>query len=199
MQAFISSDNNLMQKYNTHRNEFKNGDIVLYHGTSMMAKAIQYFDNAYFNHAGIVWIPENSNRVLTLDMWQQGLMCLPLSRRMAGYADFCVLRPKFDFPTGYIAKGIENQNKINIAVNTALGMWDGREVKYNYAILLRIALIKKTGIDITGLGKKDTFICSQFVQYYTSLLGFSIYEGIKLITPEDFLRFIDENFEILFK
>ena len=49
MQAFISSDNNLMQKYSTHRNEFKNGDIVLYRGTSMMAKAIQYFDNAYFN------------------------------------------------------------------------------------------------------------------------------------------------------
>lgn len=188
MQTALSSPTNtLLLKYQTHRSEIKNGDIVLYRGPSMMSKAIQYIDHAYFNHAGVVWIPENSDRVLTLDMWSAGLTCVPLSRRMSGYTDFCVIRPK-----------LICQEVVNHAVKTALGMWDGREVKYNYGLLFRIALIKETGIDITGLGKKDNFICSQFAQYYVSLLGIDTYKNVKLITPEDFMRFIDENFEILF-
>jgi hypothetical protein len=187
MQLLISSSKDkILPKYSTHRSEIKNGDVILFHGTSMMSKAIQYFDEAYFNHSGIVWIPEKSDRVLTLDMWQQGLACLPLSRRMSGYSDFCVIRPKVDSAV------------IDQAIKTALGLWDGRDVGYNYGLLLRIAMIKKTGIDLTGLGKKNNFICSGFTQYFISLLGLHTYENVKLITPEDFMRFIDENFEILF-
>lgn len=151
-----------------------------------MSKAIQYFDKAYYNHIGVAWIPEKTDRILTLDMWSQGLDCVPLSRRMAGYKDFCILRPNVELI------------KIDAAISTVLEYWDGTPIKYDYTLLLRIALIKKTGIDITGLGKKKSYICSEFAQYYSSLLGFNLYSALDLITPQDFLRFYDEScFKIL--
>ncbi len=186
MQALLSSGNEIPAKYVDHRSEIKNGDIILYRGSSFVAKGIQYFDKAYYNHIGVVWIPENSGRVLTLDMWSGGLTCLPLSRRMSGYKDFCILRPKV---TDEISRD---------TVKSVLGLWDGRDVPYDFGLLMRFIIIKKTGIDITGLSKKGTFICSQFVQYYCQLLGISIYDGIDMITPQDFLRYMDlKYFDIL--
>lgn len=174
------------EKYNKLRDEIKNGDLILYRGNSMLAKSIEYFDKAYYNHIGVVWRPEDTNRVLTLDMWSNGLDCIPLSRRMAGYKDFCILRPKV------------SNDKTESAIRLVMDDWDGRDIKYNYMLLFRVALIKKTGIDLTGFGNKDRFICSQFVQRYCDLLGLKTYSMINLITPEDFRRFIDDNFELIY-
>ena len=175
------------EKYFDLRKEIKNGDLILYAGTSFMAKSIMYFDKAYYNHIGVVWRPEENERVLTVDMWTKGIDCVPLSRRMAGYKDFCILRPK------------TSSENIKSAISLLMDEWDGREIKYNYWILLRLALIKKTGIDLSGLGSNSSkFICSQFAQYYCDVLGFKTYNMVNLITPEDFRRFIDENFELLY-
>jgi len=183
MQLFLSSGKSTPpQKYLDHRSEIKNGDLLLYRGSSLVSRGIQYFDKAYYNHIGVVWIPENSGRVLTLDMWSGGLTCLPLSRRMSGYNDFCILRPKVDASISFEA------------VKSVLGMWDGRSVNYDFGLLLRFIIIKKTGIDITGLSEKGTYICSQFAQYYCQLLGINIFDGIDMITPQDFLRKMDLNF-----
>ena len=89
-----TNNNSYPEKYNKLRSEIKNGDLLLYRGTSFLAKGIQYFDKAYYNHIGVVWMPEDLDRILTLDMWSDGLTCIPVSRRMAGYKDFCILRPK---------------------------------------------------------------------------------------------------------
>ena len=186
MDIFLSSGKtNPPQKYIDHRSEIKNGDLILYKGSSFMSKAIQYFDKAYYNHIGVVWIPEKSGRLLTLDMWSGGLDCIPLSRRMSGYDDFCIMRPK------------ASQLLTNETVKTVLGMWDGRDVKYDFGMLLRVVFSKKLGMDVTGLSKRTRFICSEFAQYYVHLLDISTYDNIDMITPQDFIRFIDENFELL--
>ena len=174
------------EKYTKLREEIKNGDLILYRGSSIMAKGILYFDKAYYNHIGVVWRPQGVDRVLTLDMWTEGLDCVPVSRRMEGYKDFCILRPKV------------SNLKIESAIAESLEEWDGRNIKYDNSLILRIALIKKTGIDISGLGKKGNFICSEFAQYYCDLLGLKTYSMINLITPEDFRRYIDENFELIY-
>lgn len=186
MQLFLSSGTDTPPaKYVENRNIFKTGDLVLYRGSSFLAKNIQYFDNAYYNHIGIVVKVDEWDRVLTLDMWSQGIVLVPLSRRMAGYKDFCILRP-------YAKNG-----KIEESIKTILQSWDGREIKYDNLLLLRVALIKKTGIDLTGLGEKSKFICSELAQYYTHLLGLDVYDDINLITPQDFLRYKDTNFDVL--
>jgi len=173
------------EKYSKFRDEIENGDLILYKGTSFLSKSIQYFDKAYYNHIGVAWRPENTNRILTLDMWKEGLVCTPLSRRMDGYSDFCILRPKV------------SSQKIDLAICEALEEWEGREIKYDNMLLPRVALVKKTGIDLSNLGKKGKFICSEFAQYYCELLGFNTYNFLNLITPEDFRRFIDENFILI--
>jgi len=188
MQLAISSGKtNPPQKYIDNRSMFKNGDLVVYRGSSFMSKAIQYFDKAYYNHIGVVWTPEKSDRLLTLDMWSDGLACIPLSRRMSGYDDFCILRPK------------TTESNIEDSIKKILSYWDGTNVGYDYGLLLRFVIVKKTGIDLTGLSKKKNFICSEFAQYYTNLLGFKTYDEVDMITPQDFMRYIDENFEILLK
>lgn len=188
MGGFITHTNNngYPEKYKTLRNKIKNGDLVLYKGTSFLAKAIMYFDKAAYNHIGVVWKPEDCDRLLTLDMWQDGLTCLPLSRRMAGYKDFCILRPKV------------SDDRIKSSIALALEEWDGRDIKYDNQLIIRVAMIKKFKLDLTGLGKKDKFICSEFAQHYCDFLGLKTYSDINLITPEDFRRFIDENFELLY-
>lgn len=186
MNFILSSGNtNLPQKYIANRDLFQTGDLVLYRGTSFLSKAIQYFDQAYYNHIGVVVKSTELERNLTLDMWAEGLAFVPLSRRVAGYKDFCILRPKVE------------PNVTLSAIKEVVKGWDGHQVSYDKMLLLRVALIKKTGIDITGLGDKNKFICSEFAQYYSHLLGFSTYDSYDLITPQDFMRYIDENYTIL--
>jgi hypothetical protein len=183
MQLFQSPVTNPPAKYTANAASIQNGDIVLYRGTGVLAKAIQYFDSAYFNHVGVVWIPDNTNRQLTFDMWSDGLDCLPLPRRMSGYEDFCVIRPKI------------SQADVDNTVISVLNMWDGSDISYNYWMLLRIAIIKKTGINITGLDSgADHFICSEFAKIYTETLGLATYSNLPLITPQDFIRHIDPKF-----
>ena len=176
----------MWEKYTEARPNLKNGDIILYSGNSLMAKSIKYFDHAYYNHIGVVW--NAYERMLTMDMWSKGLTVTPLSNRINGYRDFCILRPKNINPFA-----------IEAALSSGLDLWEGN-TKYDYTLLLRIAVIKKTGIDITGLGRKGRFICSEFVQNYCSNLGIHTFDEIELITPEDFIRYIDtEKFDVLYK
>jgi len=187
MGILSSSTNEVPQKYLDNRDNIKNGDLILYTGTSMLAKAIMYFDRAFFNHIGVVWKVEDPEskeyRILTLDMWTKGLVVVPLSERMSGYKDFCILRPKV------------NQEVIESAIFEGLRLWEGK-VGYDYSLLLRVAAIKKFGIDITSLGRKNRFICSEFAQAYCNKLV-PTYKNINLITPEDFRRYIDDNFELI--
>lgn len=181
-----SKNQDVPEKYKKYRDSFETGDLVLYRGSSFLSRSIQYFDRAYYNHIGVVWKADDMDRVLTLDMWAGGLVCVPLSRRMDGYSDFCIMRPRV------------GEAKMEAAIKEILSYWGGKEVKYDNTLLLRIALIKKTGIDLTGLGKSDRFICSEFAQFYVNLLGLNTYDNINLITPEDFRRYIDQNFMMLY-
>ena len=186
MNLLLTSDNaNPPQKYIDNRDVFQTGDLVLYRGTSILSKGIQYFDNAYYNHIGVVIRLEEFDRNLTLDMWAQGLAFSPLSRRISGYKDFCILRPKV------------SEQKATEAIRSIMQSWDGRDIEYDKLLLLRVAIIKKTGIDFTGLGDKSKFICSELAQYYCHLLNLTVYDEHNLITPQDFLRYVDENFIVL--
>ena len=189
MGLISSSTNEIPQKYLDHRSEIQNGDIILYRGSSTLAKLIEYFDNAYYNQIGVVWKvvdPDtNEYRLLTMDMWTNGLVVIPLSERMRGYKDFCIIRP------------MVKQDIIESAIFNSLKQWEGK-VGYDFTLLLRIAIIKKTGIDITGLGKSNKYICSEFIQNYCSSLKISTFDNLSLITPEDFRRYNDPSkFKVL--
>lgn len=173
------------KEYYNIRSEIKDGDIILYRGNSILAKSIQYFDKAYYNHAGVV--KRIGDRLFTIDMWHFGIEFIPLSRRINDYEYFCVVRPK-EKDDELIKKSVDSLfEKVE------------RDTQYDYFLLPRIALLKKTGIDLVGMGKRNRFICSELCQYFTNNLEIDCYKNVNLITPQDFIRNADENqVEILF-
>lgn len=46
---------NINDKYKRVRQYIKDGDIVLFHGTSIVSRMIQNCDSSYFNHVGVVF------------------------------------------------------------------------------------------------------------------------------------------------
>jgi hypothetical protein len=144
-----------------------------------MARLIQYFDKAYYNHIGIAkWI---GDRLFTVDMWYYGIELVPLSRRMRKYKHFYVVRAK-NKPNEQLVSGI----------NDTIALVES-ETKYDYFLLPRVAILKKTGIDFTRWGKKKRFICSELAQFFTDRIDVSCYKNIHLITPQDFLRYQNES------
>ena len=166
------------------RKQIKDGDIFLYNGSGVMSSAIHYFDNDYYNHTGIAfWLKD---RLFTVEMWSNGIQIIPLSRRVKSYNNFCFLRP------------MVNEQKIKDGIYDMISKVE-RDIKYNYALLPRIALYKKTGIDLVGMDNRKRDICSELVQQYTNVLGLDCYKDAKLITPQDFLRLINTtNVSIFF-
>lgn len=158
-----------------------NGDIILYKGKGLTSSLIRYFDNAKYTHVGLVWCPEKVNHKLTLDMWTSGLTCLPLKRRASIYDEFCIIRPN------------RSPELINNAIDSLLYNWDGTDVKYDYMILLRIAIYKKLKLNVSmGRGNKD--ICSELIQGYFGMIEIDSYANNRLITPEDFIRSAEEAY-----
>src|SRR3972149_4828057 len=79
-----------MEKYNQLKDQLRDGDIVLFRGSKFLARAIQWADDAYYNHCGVVW--NIGDRLMTIDAVAEGIGVVPLRRRMNEYLDFCVVR-----------------------------------------------------------------------------------------------------------
>ena len=177
----------IQEKYEAYRKIAKDGDILLFRGRSFLARSIQYFDDAYYNHSAFVYW--NRGRLELLDAWYGGVEKVPASKRVKDYSpngDFCVIRIKK--PGADIEAGISYVNN----------RWHA-ETKYHVAMLFRIALIKKTKIDLTGLSKRDRTICSFTTRDFTNAAGVECYKNIHLITPHDFIRYADgDEVKILF-
>lgn len=175
---------NCFGKYQLYRSEFKDGDIVLFRGQKLLAKTIQYFDNSYFNHVGVCF--KFKGRIMIIDSNGNGVRPDFMSYRMKDYVDFGVIRTKY------------HESIISHALSKTFERGDDM-TKYDFLLLPRIALIKKTGINLTKLGSDNRDICSELVKHFTNAMEMNCYRDVKLITPEDFIRYRDTSLtEILF-
>lgn len=169
---------NIQEKYKQARPYIKNGDIVLFRGKRLLAKLIQYFDSAYYNHVGVVF--EDEGHFFIIDSNRKGVAPDFLSKRIEGYTDFCILSPKKD------------KEEIRKALYEAFGRGD-TGTRYDFLMLPRIAIQKKFRWDIKKWGSQDRDICSEFARYYTNCLNMECYRNIPLITPQDFIRHRDKE------
>ena len=175
---------NITEKYKAKRSELKTGDIILYSASSTISYWTRIFDNAYFTHCGILW--RYGTRVLTMDMWSEGLCVIPASKRISEHLDFAILRPNVE------------QDLIDKNIIDSLELWEGN-VSYDYFMLLRIALQRKLGVDLLRfLGSKKKMICSEFTQWYCNNIGIYCYKNMELITPQDFMRYKNDQFTVMF-
>jgi hypothetical protein len=169
------SYSNIQEKYDSLRDQLLEGDIVLFKGSNrIMPTLISFFDDAYYTHAGVIF--EAHQRKMIIDSNAKGVRPDFLSLRMKeGYGDFCIIRPV---------------KPELMAVYRALQRGD-TGTKYDFLLLLRIAIIKKLGINLTGLGSKDRDVCSEFARFYSEYYGNTFSKN--LITPHDFVRLVGND------
>ena len=184
----------IQEKYLAARPQISNGDIVLFRGTDFIAKSIQYFDNAYYNHCGVVF--NKGDRLFVLAAVAQGVHPDFLSLQINTFEDFAIIKPNKDF---------FHSGQVDLSVDCALSKAEAG-IKYDFDLILRIAFERKAGIDIKNLGESETRdICSMFAgqRYATQCLAASSYVSELnkggFLTPEDLVRFIQpQEFTLLF-
>lgn len=167
---------NIQDKYNSVRSSLKNGDIILFAGSGMVAKLIKFFDNAYYNHVGIVF--EANGRLFIVDSNAPGVHADFLSDRIGKYKDFGIVRLN------------KSPEEIEAALDTVMDKAQ-LGIKYNFGRLFQIAIYKKLGWDIKKLDGSGKDICSQFAQQYTNAFPIKCFQADTLITPQGFIRECD--------
>jgi len=169
------------QFYNENvRPKIQSGDIMLFRGNHLLARAIQFFDSARYNHIGVVY--ESLGRFFIIDSNEKGVRPDFLSERCMKYEEVAILRP--------IGKYTAN---INSAIESIMALAD-EKIKYDFLLLPRIAIARKLGIDIKRLGEENRDICSEWTRRYVQALGITCYDNGSWITPQDFIRLGQEHF-----
>lgn len=162
----------------------KNGDIMLFRGKRLLAKTIQYFDSAKFNHVGVVF--ESAKRFFIIDSNARGVRPDFLSDRCIGYEEVSILRPHK-----------HSSEEINLAIESIMGLAD-EKIRYDFLLLPRIAISRKLKIDLQRLGTDKRDICSEWTRRYAQALGVKCFDNGTWITPQDFLRLpCDELIKVL--
>lgn len=171
------------EKYQIYRGNVLPGDIILVRSNRPLAKAIQKIDDAYYTHAMVVF--GIAGRKLIVDATGEGDKPNFLSYKMKEYDDFCIIRIN-DLSYAQVKEGI---GVIMRRAETSKG--------YDRSLMIRIAIQKKFGIDLTGLGDPNRDICSMFARKVTAYHHVYCYspENLKSpwITPQDFIRFADPS------
>jgi hypothetical protein len=173
------------KEYYNIRNQIKNGDVILYKGKNIISKLIRFFDKSYYDHCGI--ITTISGRFFTIDIINSSYHFVPLSRRMKQYEEFCILRSVN-----------KNHEQISNAVNFIVDKFE-RDIKFDILFFLKTLFFKRTGIDLFRVERKNRIICSKLCQYFFAKLDISTYKTCNLISPQDFIRLInDDEVDLLF-
>lgn len=171
--------------YETVRSQINNGDLMLFRGDTLLGKIIRNLDGAYYNHIGLVFAA--NGRLMILDSNAPGVEPEFLSTRLQKYDEFCIVRPSS-------AKWTTDQ--INTAVTNVMDRAAAKHIKYDFSLLLEIAIQRKTGEDLP-MNNDNRDICSEFAYRYCQQLNPAMICYTKVqtnyITPWDFIIYSDRD------
>jgi hypothetical protein len=176
-------------KYESLRNQLQEGDLVLFRYKSIIGKAVQLTDRAYYDHIGIVFQWEG--RLFIIDSNAGGTKPRFLSSCISKAKDFCVLKPAAWAP-----------GQISDTLKLLMDRADKR-IQYDFGMILQIAIYRlfkiKTDMDNPG---RDT--CSEFARRYIRLLrkpSCICFEEPNIpanfITPWDFVLYYSPSFTLI--
>jgi hypothetical protein len=175
---------NIQEKYTKLRPFITDGCIILFHGTGIIAKTIQYCDKAYYNHVGIAF--EKCGALYIVDANGNGVQADRLSHRINKYrkgGDFTVLKP------------LATNQEIQTALARILQRSDPKTIKYDFTNGIKELFNRKFDLDLRIDNDDCHDICSDFVSTYQWELGM-LNEGFKEIRiafPEDSVRYMTNN------
>jgi len=186
---------NILDKYKALRSSIKDGNIILFHGTGLLAKLIQNCDEnndgtlAYHNHVGIV--VESHGALFIVDSNEKGVQADRLSWRINKYrkgGDFTIIQPSI-FP-----------ELINIEMRKLLHKSDDNWIKYDFINGAKELLNRKFGFKLKINLNEERDICSDYVSRYACNLDLVTqkFEDKVIVFPEDYIRFLNKkNAQIL--
>ena len=174
----------IQEQYDKIRPLIKDGDIILFHGTSLLSRIIQTCDKSYFNHVGI--IIEKFGSLYILDANSKGVQADRLSYRI----DKCK-------PNGTLM--ILRSNKYRTVIDTAmmnlLSRADNKTIKYDFYNGVKELINRLLGVKFKVELDEGHDICSDFVSSYQVELGMVNEKFKELIVafPQDSIRYMSEE------
>lgn len=168
---------NIIDKYEQLRPQISDGDLILFHGTGIMARIIQNCDKAYYNHIGVVI--EKHGALFIVDANANGVQADRLSYRINKYkngGDFCILKPN----VGLILK--------DKAMDKLLMRSNNKTIHYDFKNGFKELLNRKFGWNLTIKMRSEHFICSSNDAEYAIDLKMADFSGLRIAYPEDYIR-----------
>jgi hypothetical protein len=175
---------NIEEKYQTIRPSIKDGDLVLFRGTKLLAKIIQNCDKAYFNHIGIVM--ETHGALLIVDSQAEGVVADRLSKRIKDYknGDFCVI--------------LSIEKVLDAELDRIMERQDKKDILYDYGNGFKELMNRKFGWNLKIKANEDKDICSDFVYEYALRNKFILPFENRVAFPMDYIRHRDKDNTLVF-
>lgn len=175
---------NINDKYARVRKYIKDGDIILFHGTGIVANVIQNCDNSYFNHIGIIF--EKCGALYIVDANENGVQADRLSFRIKKYS------PKGDF---IILKPTATNEQIQEALTKILKRSDEKTIKYDFWNGFKELMNRKFGCSLKVDLDESHDICSDYVSTYQVELKMVTddFFKVRIAFPQDSFRYMSEN------
>lgn len=175
---------NINDKYKRIRKYLKDGDIILFRGTSLLSRIIRYCDKSYFTHVGVVF--QKLGALYIVDSNANGVQADRLSHRVDKYypnGDFMVIKPT------------ATNDEIQLALSKILTRSDGKTIKYDFWNGLKELLNRKFNFKFKIHTDATHEICSDYVSTYQVELKMVTDDFLKLEIsfPQDSVRYMSQN------
>ncbi len=179
---------NINQKYSRLRSMIKDGDIILFHGTGIVARTIQFCDKSYYNHIGIVF--DKCGALYIVDANENGVQADRLSHRINKYrkgGDFTIVKP------------LVPNSEIQAALSKLLRRSDPQTIKYDFANGIKELFNRLFNINLKVDLDESHDICSDFVSEYQLNLGLlnEDFKKVRISFPEDTIRYKTDKVQII--
>lgn len=174
----------ILDKYKALRPQIDDGDIIIFHGSGLMAKLIQFCDSSYYNHVGIVI--KSHEALFIVDSNANGVQSDRLSYRMLKYkgdGDFTILKPN-------LSRELIDQEMCKI-LHTSDDKW----IKYDFINGTKELCNRKIGTKFKINLDCNRHICSDYVSRYAINLNMvnDLFKKLIIAFPEDYKRYVDLN------
>ena len=172
------------KKYARLRSMIKDGDIILFHGTGIISKIIQFCDKAYYNHVGIVF--DKCGALYIVDANENGVQADRLSHRINKYSnggDFTIVKP------------LATNADIQFALSRLLRRSDSKTIKYDFMNGIKELFNRRFGSSLKVDLDESHDICSDFVSTYQLELDMlnEDFKKVRIAFPEDSVRYATDN------
>lgn len=175
----MANKEKIKDKYQRIRPYIKDGDLIIFHGRSLLSRLIQWADGAHYNHIGVVI--NKFGALYIVDSNASGVQADRLSWRIGKYrgGDFAVIQ------------SITTDMELKYELHRLLNKSDEKWIKYDYLNGIKELCNRAFGTNFRITKRDEHDICSDYVSEYAV--------GLKMVTedftkrpiqfPQDYIRY----------